>query len=151
MHAPAFLHRRHAGCLTSPSRSLPRCLPACPGNPDPAALAADDAIAALPAIAGYAAALALFRRLAARPDLRRVMRLYATAATAFVARGNLPMAHEAMRAMVAAFAEAGRLREAADMVLEMRSHGLPLPVETYSSMIAEYFKALFGDLWIGVE
>jgi pentatricopeptide repeat protein len=40
------------------------------------------------------------------------------------------VAHEAVRAMVAAFAEAGRLQEAADMVLEMRSHGLPLCVET---------------------
>ncbi|KAG2563270.1 hypothetical protein PVAP13_8KG312706 [Panicum virgatum] len=106
---------------------------ASPGGLDPAALAPDDAIAALPAVAdsaGSAAALALFHRLAARPDLRLLMRLYATAATAFVARGNLPMAHEAMRAMVAAFAGAGRLREAADMVLEMRSHGLPLRVET---------------------
>ncbi|KAI4976794.1 hypothetical protein ZWY2020_050401 [Hordeum vulgare] len=77
-----------------------------------------------------AAALAFFRRLAARPDARHLMRLYVTAATAFVARGSLPMAHEAMRRMVAAFAEAGRLPEAADMVFEMRSHGLPFCVET---------------------
>uniref|UniRef100_A0A804NKE7 Pentatricopeptide repeat-containing protein n=1 Tax=Zea mays TaxID=4577 RepID=A0A804NKE7_MAIZE len=100
---------------------------------DPTALAPDDAIALLPSVAdseGSAAALALFRRLSSRPDMRRLMRLYATAATAFVARGNLPMAHEAARAMVAAFAEAGRLREAADMLLELRSHGLPLVVET---------------------
>ncbi|KAK8447995.1 hypothetical protein SEVIR_8G194150v4 [Setaria viridis] len=101
-----------------------------PGGLDPASLPADDAIAALPSLADSAAALALFRRLAARPDLCRLMRLYATAATTFFARGNLPMAHEAMRTMVAAFAEAGRLREAAVMVLEMRSHGLPLCVET---------------------
>ncbi|KAL6890336.1 hypothetical protein ACP4OV_009099 [Aristida adscensionis] len=106
---------------------------ASPAALDPAALAPDDAIAALPSLAdsaGSAAALALFRRLAARPDLRGLMRLYVTAATTCVARGNLPMAHEATRKMVAAFAEAGRLPEAADMVLEMRSHGLPLCVET---------------------
>jgi pentatricopeptide repeat protein len=98
----------------------------CTGAPDPATLAPDDAIAALLLLADSAAALALFRRLAARPDLRRLMRLCATAATTFVSRGEHPMAHEAMRTMVAAFAEAGRLREAADMVLEMQSHGLPL-------------------------
>ena len=126
----------HLCTCTSPTQhpaSSDAAPDASPGGLDPAALAPDDAIAALPALAdsaGSAAALALFRRLAARPDLRLLMRLYATAATAFVARGNLPMAHETMRAMVAAFAEAGRLREAADMVLEMRSHGLPLRVET---------------------
>ncbi|TVU24426.1 hypothetical protein EJB05_26860, partial [Eragrostis curvula] len=100
---------------------------------DPVELAPDDAIAMLPSLAdsaGSAAALALFRRLSARADMRRLMHLYATTATTFVARGNLPMAHEAMRTMVAAFADAGRLQEAADMVLEMRSHGLPLCVET---------------------
>ncbi|CAL4979954.1 unnamed protein product [Urochloa decumbens] len=142
-------HRRHGRSLLPMLRTLPTaatpaasCPPphpipspdaACPGDPDPAKFAPDDAIAALPSLAdsaGSAAALALFRRLAARPDLRRLMRLYATAATTFVARGNLPMAHEAMRAMVAAFAEAGRLREAAHMVLEIRSHGLRLRVET---------------------
>ena len=102
-HSEMIAHHRHGRCLLLPvltrlctcasptqhpapsSASSDAGPDASPGGLDPAALAPDDAIAALPALAdsaGSAAALALFRRLAARPDLRLLMRLYATAKAA---------------------------------------------------------------------
>jgi pentatricopeptide repeat protein len=56
------------------------------------------------------------------------------------------MAHEAMRTMVAAFAEAGRLREAADMVLEMQSRGLPLRVGLQQSACYPHAREVFDGM-----
>uniref|UniRef100_A0A1D1XHB8 Pentatricopeptide repeat-containing protein At4g19890 n=1 Tax=Anthurium amnicola TaxID=1678845 RepID=A0A1D1XHB8_9ARAE len=79
---------------------------------------------------GSMVAMSFFYWAIAQVEFRHFLRLYITATCALLRRGNLDKAQEVMRSLVTSFAEVGRLKEAVDMVFEMRNQGLPLSVHT---------------------
>ena len=69
------------------------------------------------------------------PKFRHFMRLYIVSATALIGNKNLERANEVLQRMVKNFAEAGKLKEAVDMVVEMQNQGLVLSTQTMNCVL----------------
>ncbi|KAK8646031.1 hypothetical protein V6N13_119832 [Hibiscus sabdariffa] len=84
---------------------------------------------------GSMVALSFFYWLLEIYRFKHFTRLYIVAATSLIQNGNFDRANEIMQCLVRNFAQVGRLKEAAGMVLEMKNHGLKLNAETLNCIL----------------
>ncbi|KAK1322560.1 Pentatricopeptide repeat-containing protein [Acorus calamus] len=103
-------------------------------------------VAALAETEGSMIALSFFHWTISHSKFRLFMRLYITTALSLVRRRNPRKAHEVMRCMLGSFAEVGRVKEAIDMVFEMRNQGLPLCLHTLNRALRVAVDSGFIDL-----
>ncbi|KAL0534591.1 hypothetical protein IC582_028882 [Cucumis melo] len=93
------------------------------------------AVASLASEEGSMVALSFFYWAIGFPKFRYFMRLYIVCTMSLIGKCNLERAHEVVECMVGVFAEIGKLKEAVDMILDMRNQGLVLTTRVMNRII----------------